>query len=378
VSDPSGAAARRVALEALARVEDDGAYANLALPAVLARSGLDERDRGLVTDLVYGTLRRRRSCDHLVDRFLTSDPPPAARRVLRLGAYQLAFRPDVPDYAAVAATVAAAPKRFRGLTNAVLRKVATAEADFPDLGTRWSYPDWIVDRLVADLGEDDAVAALAAMDEPASVTVRDDGYVQDLASQWIADLVGAEPGEVVVDLCAAPGGKATALARTPGVTVLAAELQPARAGLVAANAARLGAEVPVLVADAAAPPLRRGCADRVLLDAPCSGLGVLRRRPDARWRLDVGAPDRLASLQRRLVERAVDLLRPGGVLVYSVCTLTRVESVGVDEHLGRLRPDLEPLPVPGPPWRPWGRGALLLPQDAGTDGMCCFRYRRAT
>ena len=101
-----GAASRRTALEALARIEDDGAYANIVLPAVLERSGLSDQDRGLVTDLVYGTVRRLRSVDHLVDRFLTSDPPPAARRALRLGAYQLAFRPDIPAYAAVAATAA--------------------------------------------------------------------------------------------------------------------------------------------------------------------------------------------------------------------------------------------------------------------------------
>ena len=103
----TGAEARRTALEVLARVADDGAYANLALGAALERSGLSEQDRGFVTDLVYGTLRRQRTCDHLVDRFLTSDPPGPARRALRLGAYQLAFRDDVPDYAAVAATVQA-------------------------------------------------------------------------------------------------------------------------------------------------------------------------------------------------------------------------------------------------------------------------------
>lgn len=371
-----GASPRRAALEVLARVEDDGAYANIVLPTTLDRSELSERDRALVTDLVYGTLRRRRAVDHLADRFLTSDPPPAARRVLRLGAYQLAFRPDIPPYASVAATVSAAPKRFRGLANAVLRRVADAPVEFPDDATRLSYPDWVLERLRADLGEGDALAALEAMDEPARPTVRDDGYVQDLASQWVAELVGASEGELVVDLCAAPGGKATAIARTPGVTVVAADLRPARAGLVAANARRLGRhEVVAVVADAAAPPLRPGSADRVLLDAPCSGLGVLRRRPDARWRLDADAPDRLAALQRHLFDAAVPLLRPGGVLAYSVCTLTAAESKAVDEHVAHRHPQLEPLPPPDPPWRPWGRGAILLPQDAGTDGMCLFRYR---
>ena len=374
MSDPGGVAARRTALEVLARVEDDGAYSNLVLGSVLDRSGLGAQDRGFVTDLVYGTLRRRRALDHLADRFLTSDPPPAARRVLRLGTYQLVERADIPAYAAVAATVEAAPKRFRGLANAVLRKVSTAPVTYPDEATRLSYPDWVVDRLVADLGHEDAVAALESMNEPATVTVRSDGYTQDLASQWVVDLVDAQAGERALDLCAAPGGKATGMAMS-GATVLAADLQPQRVGLIVDNARRWDhPRVHALVADAAHPPFRPGSADRVLLDAPCSGLGVLRRRPDARWRLDPAAPERLGRLQRGLVDQAIGLVAPGGLLVLSVCTLTAAESLRLDEHVAATRPDLVPLPPPEAPWRPWGRGAILLPQAAGTDGMCCFRY----
>ncbi len=372
-----GADARRVALEVLARVEDDGAYANLALSAVLGRSDLTEQDRAFVTDLVYGTLRRRRSCDHLVDRFLSSDPPGPARRALRLGAYQIAFRDDVPDYAAVAATVQSSPKRFRGLVNAVLRKVASAPTEAPDVRTELSYPDWIIDLLREDLGEDVADAALREMNQAPEVTRRADGYVQDLASQWVAELAGGGAGQLVLDLCAAPGGKATAIART-GATVVAADLQAQRVGLIAANATRLGADlVHPVVADAAAAPFRQGSADVVLLDAPCSGLGVLRRRPDARWRLEPSAPGRLAELQRRLIDVAASLVAPGGTLVYSVCTLSERESIGVDEHLATSRPDLVPLERPPAPWAPWGRGAILLPQAASTDGMCIFRYRRS-
>lgn len=369
-----GVAARRLALEVLARVEDDGAYANLVLSPALDRSDLGPTDRGFVTDLVYGTLRRQRSLDHLVDRFLVTPPPPAARRALRLGAYQLALRDDIPAYAAVSATVDATPKRFRGLVNAVLRKVADAAVEFPDDAVEWSYPDWVVDLLRVDLGEEAAASALLAMNEPAEVTVRPDGYTQDRGSQMVAALVGAGPGETVLDLCAAPGGKATALAAT-GARVVAADLQAQRVGLIRRNVERLGAEgVHPVVADAAHPPLREGVADRVLLDAPCSGLGVLRRRPDARWRLEEQSVERLAALQRRLVDAAVPLVRPGGVLVYSVCTLSRAESIGVDEHVAVTHPDLVPLEVPEAPWRPWGRGAILLPQAAGTDGMFVVRY----
>lgn len=375
-ADP-GVATRRVAIEALTRIAVDDSYANLALPPILAGSGLDQRDRALVTDLVYGTIRRQRACDFLIERFLMRQPDAEVRSALRLGAYQLVFS-DVPQHAAVSATVGAVNGPARGFVNAILRKVASAGLDvkWPDEATRLSYPDWIVDRLIADLGPDDGRAALDAMNEPPEVTTRSDGYTQDLASQWVVDLVDAAPGQRVADVCAAPGGKATGLAAT-GATVFASDIRPGRVGLISGNVARVGAKgVFPLVADAARPPYTPGSFDRVLVDAPCSGLGVLHRRADARWRIQPDDVDRLAALQRRLVDAAVPLLRPGGVLIYSVCTLSAAETVGVDEHLAAIHPELEPLDRPEGPWRPHGRGALLLPQEEGTDGMMILRLRR--
>ena len=361
---------RKVALDALVRIERDDAYANLALGPALARSGLDGRDRRFVTELVYGVTRMRRACDFLVDRFLVRPLDPPTRNLLRLGAYQLHFL-AVPAHAAVAATVEVAPARTRGLVNAVLRRVSTAPVEWPDDATRLSYPDWLFERLVADLGRDDALAALETMNEAPRVTERSDGYIQDEASQWVASLVGAVDGERIADVCAAPGGKATALAGT----VVASDVSVTRAQLVRENARRIGATTLVLAADARKPPYRERSFDRVLVDAPCSGLGVLRRRPDARWRIDAAAVDRLAQLQVEILSSAVRLLRSGGTLAYSVCTLTRAETHGVDEWVERAFPELRPLPAPGAPWRPHGRGALLLPQAAGTDGMALFRYR---
>jgi 16S rRNA (cytosine967-C5)-methyltransferase len=364
--------ARSVALEALDRIDPGGAYANLVLPELLERSGLEARDRHFATELVYGTTRMRRACDHLVDRFLTRDVEPRVRNALRLGAYQLQFLGQ-PPHAAVGETVGVAPRAARGLVNAVLRRVASTPVTWPDDATRLSYPDWVVDRLAADLGAEAAVGALEVMNTAPEVTERADGYVQDLASQWVAEAVDAGPGDRVADLCAAPGGKATLLAAT-GASVVAADRRPSRARLVVRNV-RAEHPIPVLVADAARPPFPPARFDRVLVDAPCSGLGTLRRRPDARWRIDDDAPDRLADLQRTMVDAAVPLLRPGGVLVYSVCTLTDAESVAIDEHLAATHPELEPLPVPGDPWSPLGRGARLLPQAAGTDGMYLLRLR---
>lgn len=374
VGTSRGVAARRLAAEALRRIDEDGAYANLLLPSLLERSDLDGRDRRFVTELVYGVTRMRRACDWLVDRFLTRDPDPTARAWLRLGAYQLVFL-GTPPHAAVAATVEAAPRKLRGLLNAVLRRVAATPVSWPDDATRLSYPDWIVERLRADLGPEQADGALAAMNEAATVTRRADGYVQDLASQWVAEAVEAVAGERVLDVAAAPGGKATAMART-GAFVVAVDSRIGRAALVARNATALYVDhLVVAVADGRRPPFARSPFDRILIDAPCSGLGTLRRRPDARWRIRPEQIQELAALQRQLVDAAVPLLRPGGLLVYSVCTLTRAETIGVDEHLRTAHPQLAPLPPLGDPWVPHGRGSILLPQAAGTDGMFLLRVR---
>ena len=366
--------ARRLALDVLVRVDADGAYANVALPAALSRTSLEERDRAFVTELVYGVTRRRRALDWALDAFLEAPPPPRVRAALRLGAYQI-IELDTPAYAAVSATVAAAPRSHRGLVNAVLRRVAEAgPPDWPDDATRLSYPNWIVETLTADLGRDAAMGALESMNGPASVHRREDGYVQDPSSQMVVDAMGIRPGDLVADMCAAPGGKATALAGR-GAWVIACDSHLGRIGLLKANRASLDADrMRVLAADGLHPSLRPGCCDVVLVDAPCSGLGTLRRRPDARWRVGPSSVTRLAELQTGLLDAAVDLVRSGGQLAYSVCTLVAAETLQVAARVARDA-RLEPLPPPGEPWIAHGDGAMLLP-DADHDGMALFRWRR--
>jgi 16S rRNA (cytosine967-C5)-methyltransferase len=303
--------ARQLAYRCLQRIDHDGAYANLLLQSELGRSKLSERDRGFVTELVYGTTRMRRACDALIDRFLLKEPQPELRTLLRLGAYQLYFA-GVAAHAAVGETVELAPKPARGFVNAILRRVGDTPIVWPSDGARLSYPDWIVDRLRAELG-DEAEPALSRMNEPAPVSIREDGYRQDLASQWVASAVESAKAEQILDLCAAPGGKATAMAAA-GASVIAADLQPHRARLITG--------VPVVVADAVAPPFPSTSFDKVLIDAPCSGLGALRRRADARWRITEPDIAVLATLQRDIIAAASPLVRPGGWLIYSVSTLT--------------------------------------------------------
>ena len=374
------ATARGLALRALRQV-DAGARANVVAPELLAASRLEARDRHLVTELVYGTCRMQRACDWLTGRYTRGRIDEEVRSALRLGAYQLGWT-RIPSHAAVSATVAEVRGPGRSVVNAVLRRVASdldkGIVTWPDAATELSYPDWVLERLSTDLGRQRAIEALRTMNEPAPATPRADGYVQDRASQMIADhLRPLARGGTVLDMCAAPGGKATGLVGE-GAFVVAADVSPTRARVAAANADRLGAtDVATVVADGLAPPFPSGRFDLVLVDAPCSGLGVLRRRPDARWRVQPGDVDRLAALQRRLLLSAASLVRPGGVLAYSVCTLSASETAAVDRWTAQQLPGFAPVPPPGPPWAHAGRGALLLPQAAGTDGMFLLVLRRS-
>jgi 16S rRNA (cytosine967-C5)-methyltransferase len=368
-----------VAADALVRIERDGAYANILLPKLLAKSQLSERDRAFATQLVYGTVRLQRSCDWFVNRFALGDLDDTVRAALRVGAFQLRFL-GTPPHAAVSATVDVVPRKARGLVNAVLRKIADADDAWPSDGVRLSYPDWVVERLTADLGAEPAIAALTSMNGAATTTERADGYTQDPASRWVVDAVGAADGERVLDLCAAPGGKATALAGD-GAVVVAADIRPRRVGLIAGNAERVGlaaAQLQAVAADGTRPPFADASFDRVLVDAPCSGLGSLRRRPDARWRIDDAAPERLSRLQTDLLAAAAPLVVPGGSLTYSVCTLTIAETTAVAERFAADHPGWTAVAPPADPWIPWGSGALLLPQARETDGMAVFTWRRPT
>ena len=393
------APARRVAYEVVRRVFEDDAYADRAFAA--AAGELDARDRALAQRIAYGTVQRGRTIDHGLDelgRRPVRKLDAAVRAALRISAYQLGWS-DAPAHAvaddAVSLVRAAGLERATAYTNAVVRRLAEglrALLDaLPEGPLKQSYPDWIFGVWQRDWGFDEAVALARAQNEPGELVVRaaepvgeptdvpgayrvariDPGLLaagriwpQSLGSQLAALAVGAEDGERVLDACAAPGGKATMLRGA----VTAVEVNAGRARELEANVRRLGAhDVRVVNADVRALP-ERGF-DRALVDAPCSGLGVLGRRPDLRWR---ARP--LPELQLELLRAAVERTRPGGTVVYSVCTINADENEAVVDALGL---EVEPLASAWPQFAHPKRPEFLLttPHRHGTSGFFIARLR---
>jgi 16S rRNA (cytosine967-C5)-methyltransferase len=407
------APARRAAYEVVRRVFEEEAYADRVLRS--AAAGLDPRDRALAQRLAYGTVQRARTLDHAIETLgrrpvRKLDPP--VRTALRLGAYQLGFLEGVPRYAAVNESVElvreAGLDRAVAFTNAVLRRVGDGveellaglpETTPQEAALRHSYPDWVAETWWRDLGPDEARALMRAQNEPPETVVRlnrrKSGPVAGVADPELPDalhvervdeealaaglvwpqsrgsqlaglVVGSREGERVLDLCAAPGGKATQLAGE----VVAVELHPGRARELEQNRRLLGARnVTVVQADALALPPELTGFDHVLVDAPCSGLGVLAARPDLRWRAEP-----LPDLQRELLQVAAERVRPGGTIVYSVCTINAAEN---EDVVGATALEVEPLGDEWPRFRHPRRPEFLLtlPHVHRTSGFFIARLR---
>jgi 16S rRNA (cytosine967-C5)-methyltransferase len=441
--------ARRAAFDVLRAVSERDAYANLALPALLAERGITGRDAAFATELTYGTCRTRGLLDAVIAA--AAERPvdqidPVLLDLLRLGAYQL-LRTNVAQHAAVSTTVEQAGIEFdsarAGFVNAVLRKVAArneagwlaelappAAADpVGHAAMMHAHPRWIAqafaDSLGADAGEldaalaaDDARPAVHLAARPGVVTAAElaeevDGevgryspyavylgggdpgklaplrdhraLVQDEGSQLVACALTLAPlmgddGGCWLDLCAGPGGKTAllaAIAAQQGAAVTAVELNARRADMVEQNTR--GLPVQVLVADGRESPLPAGEFDRVLVDAPCTGLGALRRRPEARWRRTPGDVAPLTKLQRELLASAIRLVRPGGVVLYATCSPHLAETLGVVSDALRRQPvtalDTRELFAPAGGLGP-GPYVQLWPHRHGTDAMFAAALRK--
>jgi 16S rRNA (cytosine967-C5)-methyltransferase len=422
--------ARSVAVETVRRVTDEDAYSTRVLPALLERSRLAPRDRALASELALGTLRHVPGLDRAIGLRATRSVArmsPGARAALRLGAYQLLFM-RIPRHAAVNESVDLATPRERGFVNAILRKIAddppptAAGTTDDDIFVRTGMSPWAVRELRLLLGDDEAEVAAEAFGERGFLSLRTNtcrtsvdafvrglrasghsphhaqlhpdcilldggdparlrGFkqgwfaVQDQASAFVVGALDPEPGDRVLDVCAAPGGKAAHIACMVGETgtVVAADVRPERAALVRSTADRLGVAMQVVVQDGTRAAIG-GSFDRVLVDAPCSGIGSARRRPELLWRPRRGDLSSLARLQVAIAAAAADRLRPGGRLVYSVCTFPRAETDAACDALLRHRPELEPTPIDGPDG-PQPR-VRLWPHRHGSDGMFVAAFRK--
>lgn len=442
--------ARQAAFDILLRIEKEQCHADHLIDLELSRGNLSGPDRGLLTELVLGVLRRQGTLDHIINQFSSRRTAKLEHPVLillRLGLYQSRFLDRIPVSAAVNETVNLAKSfapRAAGFINAVLRR-AERERDsivWPDPKSNWaefisvyhSHPKWLVEEWIRQLGPEEGEELARAMTGIPSLTFRvntlrlkrdelrpllaargletenctfsPDGIrilshvnpaslpefaeglftVQDESSQLASILLAPEPGEEVLDVCAAPGGKATHLAQLMKNigTVTACDGNPGKLGLISETAERLGISIiGVKALDASAPPvaLEERLFDRILIDAPCSGLGVIRRNPEGKWRKTRIDLLRLASLQKSILLNIAERLKPGGVLLYSTCStfpeeneeimndFLTAKTCFVVEDLRELFPTLSPLFTDRGFFRSW-------PHRHGMDGFFAARLRR--
>jgi 16S rRNA (cytosine967-C5)-methyltransferase len=417
----SASPARIVAHRVLARVFREDAWADRAFRGEADRAGLEPRDRAFAQALAYGAVQRVRTLDHVLARLSSrslDEIQPDVRDALRLGVLQIVWLDGVPDRAAVDQTVElvkTASPRAAGFANAIMRRGAREasrivdalpEASAEEAALKHSHPDWLARMWWKQLGPDDARALMARDNEPAESAIRvntlrasveevraqlgvatatvDDlpealvvkeafdahgseaferGLVMPQArgSILVSRTLAPQPGERVLDLAAAPGAKSTHLAALMENSgeVVAVEVNPQRAEELCANAERLGASIVDVRTQDAREAVEPGGFDRVLLDAPCSDLGTLQSRPDARWRKSPDTIGELAELQGELLAAALAQLKPGGTLVYSTCTISPAEQ---PETPPRTRAD---API------------QLLPHRDGTDGFYIARFTSA-
>ena len=438
--------AREVALRIINEVNNQGAYANIALAKEIQRSALSDQDRRFITELVYGTVKAGLTIDWIISQYINrplDSVAPVIRNILRMGIYQLFFLSKIPASAACNQSVELAKKYGHQGTvkfvNAVLRNAARTpdKVVYPDkqkdpaphIALRYYHPEWLVKRWIERLGAE-AVEALCAYNNstpplclrtntlkitradlierlaqegvscqpsiwtPEGIVCREypslaklsslkEGLfqIQDESSMLVAHVLAPEPGEFIIDACGAPGGKTThiaALMQNRG-RVLSTDIHEHKLALIQDNANRLGiSTVETRAMDAARlHEAFAGKADRVLVDAPCSGLGVLRRKPDSRWHKTAENLRELPELQSAILASAADCVKPGGVLVYSTCTTEPEENQQVVRSFLDSRPDYSLEPA--------GRYVSLKQQDEmiqlwphidNVDGFFIARLRR--
>lgn len=442
--------AREAALDVLLRIEQDRSYSNLLLNRTLQQYKLDKPDAGLATEIVYGTIQRQGTIDYFLEPFVKgglAKLQPWVRSLLRLSFYQLYYLDRIPEHAVVNEAVQIAKRRghqgISGMVNGVLRSVLRRKAELvlPDglpavrrIALATSHPEWMVRRWIRQFGEPAAERICEANNQPPRVSIRANklrlgqaelaerlrqggleaepsevapagvivrgggnmaltpGYaeglftVQDESSMLVAEWLDPQPGERVLDCCAAPGGKTTHLAEKmqDRGEIIACDVHEHKERLIREQAERLGLRsIRTVTADA-----RRLSAqfppesfDRILLDAPCSGLGVIRRKPDMKWTKEESELESVCEVQRELLEAIHPLLKPGGVLVYSTCTVEKTENEEMVRSFLQRHPEFTPdAPPPGSHdgirLSSGSASVQIMPYDFGSDGFYIARLRK--
>lgn len=381
---------RNIALKILNRVFNEGAYSNLVLSNELNNSNLSDKDKALVTEIVYGTIRRKNSLDTLIASFVRDIKMMDKRvlNILRIAMYQLKFLDKVPSYAACNEAVEQAKKisiSSSKLVNGILRSYGKKgesglvfKNKIYELAYTYSFEPWLIRLFIKQYGEEDAIRILNGLNLTPKVTVRvnslkgdfdevfeeleefgynvEEGYicpeaisikggksvennkvfnegkitVQDESAMLVAPLLDIAPNETVLDLCSAPGGKTTHIAELLENTgkVLAFDLHENKLGLIEENCKRLGIEnVKLKEMDATKIDVNLiGVGDKILLDVPCSGLGIIKRKPEIKWNKTREDLKEIVKVQREIMENAWQYLKQGGTMVYSTCTLNKEEN----------------------------------------------------
>lgn len=414
--------ARKIAVKTLIKIGDEGTFSNLAVSEALKNADLDDRDKGLATALIYGVLDRQITLDYILSKFLKNPinkTPNFTLAVLRTALYQIKYMDKIPQSAAVNEAVklikASKESRNAGFVNGVLRNILRSEIELPngnsaeDLSIKYSCPLWISESFIKDYGNDTAEKLLEeSLKTPPTVlrinTVKTDTdfvekellkqgievkrgtdentlelihgidissnelykkglfYAQDYASQRAISLLSPKSGDRVLDLCSAPGGKsftAACLMENKG-EIIACDLYTHRVELVKKSAKRLGLGcIKTAVADATEYNPQLGEFDIVICDVPCSGLGVIRRKPEIKYTAQSDLKE-LGEIQLKIAENALRYLKKGGRMLYSTCTLRREENEKLVISLQKEYNDLKLL-----------REHTFMPHIDGSDGFYC-------
>ncbi|MGF1477909.1 MAG: 16S rRNA (cytosine(967)-C(5))-methyltransferase [Cyanophyceae cyanobacterium] len=442
----SAANPRQLAFRALRSVYRQEAYTDVALDRVLSQAHIKTIDRGLFTELVYGTVRRQRSLDALIDQLGTKkavQQPPDLRIILHLGLYQLRYLTQVPAAAAVDTSVELAKQnrlaKLSGVVNGLLRHYErlSRRGDplvLPDephqrIGILHSFPDWLIETWGKQIGlheteqlchwfnhpppidlrvnilqtsvdkvEATLIAAGVAVERvphlPQSLRLTGGtrsieqlpGFaagwwtVQDSSAQLVTHLLAPQPGEVIIDACAAPGGKTTHIAELMGDRgqIWACDRAASRLRKLKANSKRLQLQSIIIHEVDSRQFQFPQRADRVLIDAPCSGLGTLHRRPDIRWRQSPDRIQELSELQYQLLAQAATWVKPGGTLVYATCTLSQPENEAVLHSFLNYHPHWQ-IEIPSEPIADYVSSSgwiKVLPHHHQMDGFFMVKLKQ--